>query len=76
MLLAPALLLGLAIWAAWAMTRTDMSSSGSAMVPATLGHGRHIPVPRDGAEKLARERLARGEITVEDYERIITVLRG
>lgn len=75
-LIAPALLLGLAIWAAWNMThRESVSTSGSTLVPANVGHGRSIPVPRDGAEKIARERLARGEITVEDYERIISVLR-
>jgi hypothetical protein len=76
-LLAPALLLGLAVWAAWNLSdRDNVSPSGSAVVPATAASGRQIPAPRDGAEKLARERLARGEIDVEDYERIISVLRG
>ena len=76
-LLAPALLLGLAVWAAWNLSNRDsVSPSGSAVVPATVGHGRQIPVPRDGAEKIARERLGRGEISVQDYERIISVLRG
>jgi hypothetical protein len=76
-LLAPALLLGLAVWAAWNMSnRGSMSSSGSAVMPATISHGRHVPVPRDGAEKIARDRLARDEISIDDYERIISVLRG
>ena len=76
-LFAPALLLGLAVWAAWSLSNRDnVSPSGSAVVPATVGHGRQIPVPRDGAEKIARERLGRGEISVQDYERIISVLRG
>ncbi len=76
-LIAPALLLVLAVWAAWTMSnRSDVSPAGSAAVPASVGHGRQIPVPRDGAEEIARERLARGEISVEDYERIISVLRG
>ena len=75
-LVAPALLLALAVWAAWNLnSREDVSPSASAVVPAMARYGRQIPVPRDGAEKLARERLARGEITVEDYERIISVLR-
>ena len=76
-LIAPALLLALAVWAAWNMSnRNDVSPSGSAVVPASVGHGRQVPIPRDGAEKIARERLARSEISVEDYERIISVLRG
>jgi len=76
-LLAPALLLGLAVWAAWNLSNRDsVSPSGSAAVPATFGHGGQIPVPRDGAEKLAGERLARGEISVDEYQRIISVLRG
>jgi hypothetical protein len=74
---APVLLLALAIWAAWVLShRTDVHPSTTAAMPAVIGFGRPIPAPRDGAEQIARERLARGEITVDDYERIISVLRG
>lgn len=75
--IAPMALLALAIWAAWTMSRHDgVATSGSALVPATFGHSYPVPTPRDGAERIARDRLTRGEISVEDYERIISVLRG
>lgn len=32
-------------------------------------------LPRNGAEEIARQRLARSEITAEEYERILAVLR-
>jgi uncharacterized membrane protein len=32
--------------------------------------------PVDGAIAVARQRFARGEITGEDFERIVSVLRG
>ncbi len=76
MFIAPVILLTLAVWAAWTMSRHGhVTASGSALAPATFGH-HQIPVPRDGAEQIARARLTRGEISVEDYERIISVLRG
>jgi hypothetical protein len=33
-------------------------------------------VPRDSAEEILRERFARGEITAEEYQRAIEILRG
>jgi uncharacterized membrane protein len=75
-LAAPVLLLALAIWAAWSLThREQVLPSAPTAVPAAIGIGRSVSAPRDGAEKIARERLARGEITAEEYERIISVLR-
>ena len=32
--------------------------------------------PRDSAEEILRERFARGEITAEEYQRSIKILRG
>jgi hypothetical protein len=32
--------------------------------------------PRDSAEEILRERFARGEITAEEYQRAIEILRG
>jgi putative membrane protein len=32
--------------------------------------------PRDSAEEILRERFARGEITAEEYERSLQILRG
>jgi len=32
--------------------------------------------PRDSAEEILRERFARGEITAEEYQRSIEILRG
>src|SRR3954447_15033603 len=33
-------------------------------------------MPRDSAEEILRERFARGEITAEEYQRAIEILRG
>jgi uncharacterized membrane protein len=35
-----------------------------------------LRVPRDSAEEILRERFARGEITAEEYQRSIEILRG
>jgi putative membrane protein len=35
-----------------------------------------LGVPRDSAEEILRERFARGEITAEEYQRSIEILRG
>jgi putative membrane protein len=35
-----------------------------------------LEAPRDSAEQILRERFARGEITAEEYQRSIKILRG
>ena len=35
-----------------------------------------LETPRDSAEEILRERFARGEITAEEYQRSIEILRG
>jgi hypothetical protein len=35
-----------------------------------------LDTPRDSAEEILRERFARGEITAEEYQRSIEILRG
>jgi hypothetical protein len=35
-----------------------------------------LEAPRDSAEEILRERFARGEITAEEYQRAIEILRG
>jgi hypothetical protein len=35
-----------------------------------------LGTPRDSAEEILRERFARGEITAEEYQRSIEILRG
>jgi uncharacterized membrane protein len=35
-----------------------------------------LDAPRDSAEEILRERFARGEITAEEYQRSIEILRG
>jgi putative membrane protein len=35
-----------------------------------------LEAPRDSAEEILRERFARGEITVKEYQRSIKILRG
>ena len=35
-----------------------------------------LEAPRDSAEEILRERFARGEITVEEFQRSIEILRG
>jgi putative membrane protein len=35
-----------------------------------------MEAPRDSAEEILRERFARGEITAEEYQRSIKILRG
>ena len=35
-----------------------------------------LEAPRDSAEEILRERFARGEITAEEYQRSIEILRG
>jgi hypothetical protein len=35
-----------------------------------------LGAPRDSAEEILRERFARGEITAEEYQRAIEILRG
>jgi uncharacterized membrane protein len=35
-----------------------------------------LEAPRDSAEEILRERFARGEITAEEYQKSIKILRG
>jgi hypothetical protein len=35
-----------------------------------------LEAPRDSAEEILRERFARGEVTAEEYQRSIKILRG
>jgi putative membrane protein len=35
-----------------------------------------LEAPRDSAEEILRERFARGEITAEEYEKSLEILRG
>jgi putative membrane protein len=35
-----------------------------------------LDTPRDSAEEILRERFARGEITAEEYQKSIEILRG
>jgi len=35
-----------------------------------------LEAPRDSAEEILRERFARGEVTAEEYQRSIEILRG
>ena len=76
MLFAPLALLGLAVWAAWAMSRPSSVNPAAAAGP-TGGSpiGLRTFAPRNGAESLACSRLVKGEITLDDYIRIISVLR-
>ena len=35
----------------------------------------HLEAPRDSAEEILRERFARGDISAEEYERALEILR-
>jgi len=35
-----------------------------------------LEAPRDSAEEILRERFARGDISAEEYERAVEILRG
>lgn len=69
-------LLGIAALAAlavWYSNRNRLAANGP--VYNSTASTTPASTPRDGAEGIARERLARGEITAEEYERILSVLR-
>lgn len=68
MMILPVALVALFAWAVWYTTRENSTDSSPAFAHS-------IPAPRDGAERIAAERLARGEIDETDYERILAVLR-
>ena len=55
---------GILSFIAWIVTRIYPRSSD-----------RNEP-PRDSAEEILRERFARGEITADEYERSLDILRG
>ena len=48
---------------------------GVRIFPKVRGDER-MEAPRDSAEEILRERFARGEITAEEYQRSIEILRG
>lgn len=68
MMIVPVALVALFAWAVWYTTHQSSSDQVQAFAHA-------VPAPIDGAERIAAERLARGEIDVTDYERILAVLR-
>jgi uncharacterized membrane protein len=63
-LLVPAAFVGLAVYATWRMSREA--------VPVAASESAFLTQP----ERLLAERLARGEITVDEYERVLSVLRS
>lgn len=67
-------LTGLVVVAIWAATyaKADRVATQSA---SFRGFSASDPTPRNGAERIAQDRLARGEISTEEYERILAVLR-
>lgn len=68
MMLVPIAVIVLFAWAAWYLLRSNAPEASAILAKIA-------PAPRDGAERIAAERLARGEINVTDYERILAVLR-
>lgn len=62
------LLVGIVLVVVWAVRR----SSG----PHAMGPGTHMSQGQDNAMMVARERLAKGEITPEEYDTIAKALRG
>jgi len=56
---------GIVFLIAWAVTR---------IFPKGRGNDR-LEAPRDSAEEILRERFARGEITTEEYEKSLEILR-
>jgi putative membrane protein len=57
---------GLVVLIAWLVVR---------IFPKVRGDERP-GAPRDSAEEILRERFARGEITAEEYEKSLEILRG
>jgi len=73
-----AVLVGVLVWAltrhgtrAHAVLGSGVANAGSPIVPAT-----NPRIVEDDALRIARERLARGEIAVEEYAAIAEALRG
>jgi putative membrane protein len=62
------LLVGIVLVVVWAVRR-----SGG---PHAAGPGAHMSPSQDAAMMVARERLAKGEITPEEFETISRALRG
>jgi putative membrane protein len=57
---------GIVFLIAWTVTR---------IFPRSRGYGDRSEAPRDSAEEILRERFARGEITSEEYEKSLEILR-
>jgi len=57
---------GIVFLIAWSVAR---------IFPKGRGDDR-LEAPRDSAEEILRQRFARGEITAEEYERSLQILRG
>jgi uncharacterized membrane protein len=68
MMLVPIALVALIAWAALYLLRSNGPEASAILAKIA-------PAPRNGAERIAAERLARGEIDAIDYERILAVLR-
>ena len=58
---------GLVAVVAWLVVR---------VFPRVRGDERAAETPRDSAEEILRERFARGEISAEEFQRSIEILRG
>ena len=58
---------GLVAVVAWLVVR---------VFPRVRGDERPTEAPRDSAEEILRERFARGEISAEEFQRSVEILRG
>ncbi len=72
MFLIPVLLLGVIIWLVLRMTGHIEHNTDMTPVPAVL----QTASPVDAAVTIVRDRFARGEIDRDEYERLISALRG
>jgi len=64
-------IVGVALWFVWSQANNGGSGSTPFTPPFTPAQPRV-----DDAEKIARERYARGEIDRDAYDRLITTLRS
>ena len=58
---------GLVAVVAWLVVR---------IFPRVRGDGRPAEAPRDSAEEILRERFARGELSAEEFQRSVQILRS
>jgi uncharacterized membrane protein len=73
MFLIPLMLLGVIIWL---VLRSTGTLPARAALTAPVAPPTVAPHAADGAEKIVRERFARGEIDSDEYARLITALRS